>query len=140
GSSERRRRRRVLAGAARHAEPAPPPPQRDRHPPRRRDDVRDDPPQDRGVLRQCRPHRGRRAPPLPGDVVGVIAAPPLVNRERVEAFMAEAGLHAVIGASQANVFYLSGYHCWLEPLMLGWMAQPGASSLPVQESFALLPS
>jgi Xaa-Pro dipeptidase len=69
----------------------------------------------------------------------VIAAPPLVNRERVEAFMAEAGLHAVIGASQANVFYLSGYHCWLEPLMLGWMAQPGGSSHPVQESFALLP-
>jgi Xaa-Pro dipeptidase len=69
----------------------------------------------------------------------VIVAPPLVNRGRADAFMAEAGLDAIIGASQANVFYLSGYHCWLEPLMLGWMTQPGASSHPVQESFALLP-
>ena len=66
-------------------------------------------------------------------------APPLVNRERAESFMAGAGLDAVVAASQANVFYLSGYHCWLEPLMLGWMAQPGATSHPVQESFALLP-
>lgn len=67
------------------------------------------------------------------------ATPPLVNRGRAEAFMAEAGLDAIIGASQANVFYLSGYHCWLEPLMLGWMMQPGGPSQPVQESFALLP-
>ncbi len=53
--------------------------------------------------------------------------------------MVEADLDAVIGASQANVFYLSGYHCWLEPLLLDWMARPGGTSHPVQESFALLP-
>jgi Xaa-Pro dipeptidase len=69
----------------------------------------------------------------------VTAAPPLVNRERAESFMAEAGLDALVAASQPNVFYLSGYHCWLEPLMLGWMAQPGAPAHPAQESFALLP-
>ena len=68
-----------------------------------------------------------------------MAAHPLLNRSRADAFMDEAGLDAVVAASQANVFYVTGYHCWLEPLMLGWMARPGGPSHPVQESFALLP-
>jgi Xaa-Pro aminopeptidase len=67
------------------------------------------------------------------------AARPLVNGDRADAFMADAGLDAIVGASQANVHYLSGYHCWLDPLMLEWMTRPGGSSHPVQESFALLP-
>jgi Xaa-Pro dipeptidase len=68
----------------------------------------------------------------------MIAAAPLVNRSRLDGFMAEGGLDAVVGASQANVHYLSGYHCWLEPLMLEWMTRPGGDSHPAQESFALL--
>ncbi len=67
------------------------------------------------------------------------AVTPFVNAARAEAFMADAGLDAVVGASQANVHYLSGYHCWLDPLMLEWMTRPGGSSHPVQESFAVLP-
>jgi len=53
--------------------------------------------------------------------------------------MEEAELDAVVGASQVNVFYLSGYRCWLEPLMREWMMRPGAGFGRVQESFAVVP-
>jgi Xaa-Pro aminopeptidase len=62
----------------------------------------------------------------------------LTNRDRADAFMDDARVDAIVGASQANVYYLSGYRCWLEPLMRDWMIRPGASSRPAQESFAVL--
>ena len=61
----------------------------------------------------------------------------LVNAPRLAAFLEEAGLDAFVGGSQANVYYLSGYRCWLEPLMREWMMRPGAGLGPVQESFAI---
>jgi Xaa-Pro aminopeptidase len=53
--------------------------------------------------------------------------------------MEEAALDAIVAASQPNVYYLSGYHCWLEPLMREWMTRPGGSSHPAQQAFAILP-
>src|SRR5262245_9017889 len=53
--------------------------------------------------------------------------------------MAEAGLDALVGASPANVRYLSGYWCWLAPLFREFMVRPGGSGRLVQENYALLP-
>jgi Xaa-Pro aminopeptidase len=64
---------------------------------------------------------------------------PLLNADRAAAYLEEAGLDALVGASQANVYYLTGYHCWLEPLMRSWMTQSGSSPHRAQESFAILP-
>jgi Xaa-Pro aminopeptidase len=68
-----------------------------------------------------------------------VSAGPLVNAPRLAAHREEAGLDAVVGASQANVHYLSGYRCWLEPLMREWMTRPGAGSGQAQRSFAISP-
>lgn len=64
---------------------------------------------------------------------------PLTNVPRAMRFMDDAGLDAVIGCSQVNVYYLSGYRCWIEPLFQEWMLRPGGSNRLFQPSFAILP-
>src|SRR4029077_15820023 len=76
-----------------------------------------------------------------GSVTGLAAAAAerrLVNAPRLAAFLEEAGLDAIVGGSQANVYYLSGYRCWLEPLMREWMMRPGSGLGPVQESLPIV--
>jgi Xaa-Pro dipeptidase len=71
--------------------------------------------------------------------VAAALAPVLPNRVRAAAFMAEAGIDAVVAASPANIRYLSGYWCWLAPLFREFMVRPGGSGALVQENYALLP-
>ena len=64
---------------------------------------------------------------------------PHTNLPRAMSFMDDTGLDAIIGCSHANVYYLSGYRCWIEPLLREWMVRPGGTSRPYQTSFAILP-
>lgn len=64
---------------------------------------------------------------------------PLTNVPRAMSFMDDTGLDAIVGCSQANVHYLSGYRCWIEPLFREWMVRPGGATRPSQTSFAILP-
>jgi Xaa-Pro aminopeptidase len=68
------------------------------------------------------------------------SSPAVPNRARAEAFMADAGLDALVAASPANVRYLTGYWCWLAPLFREFMVRPGGSGRLVQENYGLLPS
>jgi Xaa-Pro aminopeptidase len=52
--------------------------------------------------------------------------------------MSRANVDALIATSPINVTYLTDYYAWLDPLMLEYMARPGASSAPAPP-FALLP-
>ncbi len=64
---------------------------------------------------------------------------PLTNLPRAMRFMDDAKLDAIVGCSQPNVYYLSGYRCWIEPLLREWMLRPGGTSRAFQPSFAILP-
>ena len=64
--------------------------------------------------------------------------PPVTNSARAESFLEDAGLDAIVGSLPANVYYLSGYRCWIESLMQEWMIRPGGSTRRAQHSFAVL--
>ena len=63
----------------------------------------------------------------------------LTNVPRAMRLMGDAGVDAIVGCSQPNVYYLSGYRCWIEPLLREWMVRPGGSVNRFQPSFAVLP-
>jgi Xaa-Pro aminopeptidase len=62
----------------------------------------------------------------------------LLNRPRANEFMTQAHVDALIATSPINVTYLTDYYVWLDPLMLEYMARPGASSATAPP-FAVLP-
>jgi len=63
----------------------------------------------------------------------------LLNRLRADEYMRRHNLDALIATSPVNVTYLTGYHCWLDPVFKKYMMTPGATSDPLMETFALLP-
>ena len=67
------------------------------------------------------------------------STPELTNVPRANRLMDDAGLDAIVGCSQPNVYYLSGYRCWIEPLLREWMLLPGGTVRAFQPSFAILP-
>ena len=50
------------------------------------------------------------------------------NQPRAKAYMRECGLDALIATSHVNITYFTGYFCWLDPTIRGYMLQPGAAS------------
>ena len=48
------------------------------------------------------------------------------NQARARTFMRECGLDALIAVSHLNITYFTGYFCWLDPTIRGYMLQPGA--------------
>src|SRR5579864_8972860 len=62
----------------------------------------------------------------------------LLNRPRANQFMSQARVDALIATSPINVTYFTDYYVWLDPLMLEYMARPGASSA-LSPLFAVLP-
>src|SRR5579859_7539477 len=60
----------------------------------------------------------------------------LFNRSRAIRYMKDCGVNALIATSPVNVFYLSEYFCWTDPLFKEYMMSPGASS-NLGQNFAL---
>ena len=65
--------------------------------------------------------------------------PEMTNVPRAKQLMDDSRLDAIVGCSQPNVYYLSGYRCWIEPLLREWMLRPGGAVRVFQPSFAVLP-
>ena len=61
------------------------------------------------------------------------------NQSRAKAFMKECGLDALIATSHINITYFSGYFCWLDPTIRGYMLEPGSSSRLVLPGYAVFP-
>src|SRR5581483_417144 len=61
------------------------------------------------------------------------------NRARAVELMQQCDLDALVASSPVNVFYLSGYDCWLDPLNKEYMGKPGASGERAFQNFAVLP-
>ena len=63
----------------------------------------------------------------------------LTNRERLTNFMRGSDIEAVVSWSPVNVRYLTGYWCWLAPLLKEYMISPGGSANLAQRNVALFP-
>ena len=61
------------------------------------------------------------------------------NQARARAFMRECGLDALIATSHVNITYFTGYFCWLDPTIRGYMLQPGAPSSLALPGYAVFP-
>lgn len=61
------------------------------------------------------------------------------NQARARSFMRECGLDALIAASHLNITYFTGYFCWLDPTIRGYMLQPGAPSSLALPGYAVFP-
>ena len=61
------------------------------------------------------------------------------NQTRAKAFMRECGLDALIATSHVNITYFSGYFCWLDPTIRGYMLQPGAPARLALPGYAVFP-
>ena len=61
------------------------------------------------------------------------------NQERARTFMRECGLDALIAASHLNITYFTGYFCWLDPTIRGYMLQPGGPSSLALPGYAVFP-
>ncbi len=61
------------------------------------------------------------------------------NQARAKAFMGECGLDALIATSHVNITYFSGYFCWLDPTIRGYMLQPGAPASLALPGYAVFP-
>jgi Xaa-Pro aminopeptidase len=63
----------------------------------------------------------------------------LTNRRRADAFMADAGLDALIATSPPNLTYLTGFRSWLATWFREFMIEPGGTGRLAQRNFAVLP-
>jgi Xaa-Pro aminopeptidase len=63
----------------------------------------------------------------------------LTNRERLASYMKAGDIEAVVSWSPVNVRYLTGYWCWLAPLLRENMVSPGGSAELAQRNVALFP-
>ncbi len=63
----------------------------------------------------------------------------LTNRARLEKYMTDSGIDAVVTWSPYNVRYLTGYWCWLAPLFKQCMTTPGGSGDLAQKNIAFVP-
>jgi Xaa-Pro dipeptidase len=61
------------------------------------------------------------------------------NQARARIFMRECGLDALIAASHLNITYFTGYFCWLDPTIRGYMLQPGAPASLALPGYAVFP-
>ena len=61
------------------------------------------------------------------------------NQARAKAYMRECGLDALIVTSHVNITYFTGYFCWLDPTIRGYMLQPGAASSLALPGYAVFP-
>jgi len=52
----------------------------------------------------------------------------LLNKRRALAYLDQCGLDAVVATSPVNITYLTDYSCWLDPLLKGYMAEPGGNN------------
>jgi Xaa-Pro aminopeptidase len=68
-----------------------------------------------------------------------VVRPVLLNRQRVDAFLRQCRLDALIATSPSNVLYVSDYCCWLDPLFKAYMMRPGESS-GLSHNYAVLPA
>ncbi len=53
--------------------------------------------------------------------------------------MRECGLDALIATSHVNITYFTGYFCWLDPTIRGYMLQPGEASSLALPGYAVFP-
>jgi Xaa-Pro dipeptidase len=65
---------------------------------------------------------------------------PVGNLARLRAMMTEHDLAAMIASARVNVYYLSGYHSWIEGALREWMVKPGGSDRFVSSAFVLVPA
>ena len=61
------------------------------------------------------------------------------NQARARTFMRECGLDALIATSHLNITYFTGYFCWLDPTIRGFMLQPGAPASLALPGYAVFP-
>ena len=64
----------------------------------------------------------------------------LFNKERAEKYLAQCGLDALIVTSPANITYVTDYYCWLDPIIKGYMIDPGTTSELALPGYAVFPS
>jgi Xaa-Pro aminopeptidase len=65
--------------------------------------------------------------------------PTLANTDRAQRYMDESGVDALITWSPANVRYLTGYSCWLAPLLRRFMIVPGGGGDLALRAIAVMP-
>jgi len=61
------------------------------------------------------------------------------NRDRAKDYMQQCDLQALVATSPANITYFSGWNLWLDPIIKGYMLQPGASSSLALPGYAVVP-
>jgi Xaa-Pro dipeptidase len=61
------------------------------------------------------------------------------NKDRATEYMRQCDVQALIATSPANITYFSGWSLWLDPIIKGYMLQPGASSGLALPGFAVAP-
>jgi Xaa-Pro dipeptidase len=60
--------------------------------------------------------------------------------DRVDRLLADAGIDAIVTWSPIGVRALTGYWCWIAPLLMGYMVGSDRSEAPAVRSAAVLPS
>ncbi len=61
------------------------------------------------------------------------------NKARAEEYMRCYRLDVLIATSPVNITYFSDYYCWLDPLIKGYMLQPGSVSSLALPGYAVFP-
>ena len=61
------------------------------------------------------------------------------NQERARDYMRQCDLDVLIATSPVNITYFSGYFCWLDPTIKGYMVSPGAPSRLALPAYAVFP-
>ena len=61
-----------------------------------------------------------------------------MNLDRLRTLMAGSILDVLVATAPPNVAYLTGYRCWCESQLRGWMVQPGGGEDPVLQSAAIV--
>jgi Xaa-Pro dipeptidase len=65
---------------------------------------------------------------------------PSPNRRRADRYMTDAGVDALVTWAPVSVRYLTGYWCWIAPLLKERMVLPGGGAAPAMRNIAVLPS
>lgn len=61
------------------------------------------------------------------------------NGARAIEYMQQCDVQALVATSPANITYFSGWYCWLDPTIKGYMLQPGAPSDLALTGYAIIP-